>query len=179
MLLYLVRHGIAVDRAPQAATRGASHSVHAGHDVMTDAERPLTLRGRKRARAAAEGLRDLGAEPDAMLSSPLVRAEQTAKLFAQTFDFPAGDIKLTDTLKSSGVPADLLRELAKLGAKEVMCFGHEPQLSQVIAYLLHARSAATELRRAGVACFELKTLVPPSGMLVGLYSAKALRMLRK
>jgi len=179
MLLYLVRHGIAVDRTPTGAGRGASHALHAGHDVMPDAERPLTLRGRKRSRAAAEGLRALGAKPDAMLTSPLVRAEQTAKLFAQAFDFPADEIRLTDTLKSSGVPADLLRELGKLGAEEVMCFGHEPHLSHVIAYLLHTRTAGTELRRAGVACFELKTLLPPSGMLVGLYSAKALRMLGK
>jgi hypothetical protein len=49
----------------------------------------------------------------------------------------------------------------------------------VIAYILHARTTGTELRRAGAACFELKTLSPPSGLLVGLYSAKALRMLGK
>ena len=183
MLIYLVRHGIAVDRMPlgtaRGGARGASHAVHAGHDAMPDAERPLTLRGRKRSRAAAEGLRALGAKPDAMLSSPLVRAEQTAKLFAQTFDFPADEIRLTDALKSSSVPADLLRELAKLGAQEAMCFGHEPHLSHVIAYILHSRGTSTELRRAGVACFELKTLSPPSGLLVGLYSAKALRMMGK
>jgi phosphohistidine phosphatase len=179
MLLYLVRHGIAVDRTPTGAKRGASHSLHAGHDAMPDAERPLTLRGRKRSRAAAEGLRALGAKPDAMLTSPLVRAEQTAKLFAQTFDFPADEIRFSDALKPAGVPAELLRELAKLGASEVMCFGHESHLSQVIAYILHSRTTGTELRRAGAACFELKTLSPPSGLLVGLYSAKALRMLGK
>jgi phosphohistidine phosphatase len=184
MLLYLVRHGIAVDRAPQGGTRGTSRAesraeAPAGHNIMTDAERPLTLRGRKRARAAAEGLRALGAKPDAMLSSPLVRAEQTAKLFAQAFDFPGDDIRLTDALKSSSVPADLLREIGKLGANEVMCFGHEPHLSHVIAYILHSRNTGTELRRAGVACFELKTLSPPSGLLVGLYPAKALRMMGK
>ena len=72
MLLYLVRHGIAVDRTPTSAKRGASHSLHAGHDAMPDAERPLTLRGRKRSRAAAEGLRALGAKPDAMLTSCLL-----------------------------------------------------------------------------------------------------------
>jgi phosphohistidine phosphatase len=173
MLLYLVRHGIAVDRKPQRAGHGA------GGEMMADAERPLTLRGRKRTRAAADGLRALGAKPDAMLSSPLVRAEQTAKLFAQAFDFAGDKIRLTDALKSSSVPADLLREIAKLGAKEVMCFGHEPHLSHVIAYILHSRATGTELRRAGVACFELKTLLPPSGLLVGLYPAKALRMLGK
>ena len=183
MLLYLVRHGIAVDRVPHGSShggaRGASHSLHAGHDMIPDAERPLTLRGRKRSRAAAEGLRVLGVKPDAILTSPLVRAEQTAKLFAQVFDFPADEIRLSDNLKSSTVPADLLRELAKLGAHTAMCFGHEPHLSQVIAYILHARTASTELRRAGVACFELKTLLPPSGMLVALYPAKALRLLGK
>jgi phosphohistidine phosphatase SixA len=177
MLLYLVRHGIAVDRAEHGAARGASHSLHAGHDMMADADRPLTLRGRKRARAAAEGLRVLGAKPDAMLSSPLVRAEQTCRLFAHVFDFPADNIRLTEALRSGSAAVDLLRELQKGGAHEVMCFGHEPHLSSVIAYILHARNNGTELRKAGVACFELKTLVPPSGMLVGLYSGKALRLL--
>jgi phosphohistidine phosphatase len=179
MLLYLVRHGIAVDRTPQGGVRGGSHAHHTGHEPIPDAERPLTLRGRKRSSAAAEGLRALGAKPGAMLSSPLVRAEQTAKLFAQVFDFAADEIRLTDALKSSSVPADLLREIGKLGAQEVMCFGHEPHLSHVIAYILHARATGTELRRAGVACFEMKTLAPPSGLLVGLYSAKALRLLGK
>jgi phosphohistidine phosphatase len=179
MLLYLVRHGIAVDRAPRAAGRGSARSLQAEQEVLPDAERPLTLRGRKRSRAAAKGLLALGAKPDAMLTSPLVRAEQTARLFAQVFEFPAGDIRLTDTLKASGTPADLLRELAKLGAHSVMCFGHENHLSQVIAYILHARAPVTELRKAGVACFELTTLSPPTGTLAGIYSAKALRMMGK
>jgi phosphohistidine phosphatase len=165
MRLYLIRHGIAIDRAEPKCP--------------PDPERPLTPRGRRRTRASAEGLRALGVEPDALLSSPLVRAMQTAEIFADVLRFPVPKIQQTDALKVASPPGELLRELAKLRARQVLCFGHEPHLHQVIGHILRAQSQVTELKRAGIACLEVRTFSPASGQLFALYPARTLRMLRK
>lgn len=165
MRLYLIRHGIAVERSDPKCP--------------PDPERPLTPRGRRRTRASAEGLLALGVEADALLSSPLIRAMQTAEIFADVLGFPVPEIQQTDALKVASPPTELLRELAKTRARQVLCFGHEPHLHQVMAHILRAQSQITELKRAGIACLELKTFSPASGQLVALYPARTLRMLRK
>ncbi|MBZ5503735.1 MAG: histidine phosphatase family protein [Acidobacteriia bacterium] len=70
MILYVVRHGIAVDRG--------------GHGAPAEAERPLTPEGVQKTHTAALGLRALGAKPGAVITSPYVRAAQTAP----TLPFP-------------------------------------------------------------------------------------------
>ena len=153
MRLYLIRHGIAVDRSEPKCP--------------PDPERPLTPRGRRRTRASAEGFLALGVEPDALLSSPLIRAMQTAEIFADVLGFPVPKIQQTDALKVASPPSELLRELAKLRARQVMCFGHEPHLHQVHrAHILRAQSQVTELKRAGIACLETEDVfagVGPTG----------------
>jgi phosphohistidine phosphatase len=67
MELYLIRHGIAADPA----------------EYRTDEERPLTDRGRQKTAQVAQRLYDLGIRFDLILSSPLVRAQQTAALLQQ------------------------------------------------------------------------------------------------
>lgn len=140
MILYLVRHGIAVDRTDPKSP--------------PEAERPLTARGVQKTRAAALGLRALGAKPDVMITSPFVRAAQTAEIFAETLGFALEKIRVSETLKPAENPADILKELSRLRAKEVACFGHAPHIDLLVAQLAGARSAFTVLKKAGVACFE-------------------------
>ncbi len=140
MILYLVRHGIAVDRTDPKCP--------------TDPERPLTARGVQKSRSAALGLREMGAKPDAILTSPYVRAAQTAEIFAEALGFPVEKIRVSEFLKPGDNPAETLREAAKLRVKEVACFGHAPHLDRLIAYLVEARTAFTELKKAGAACLE-------------------------
>jgi phosphohistidine phosphatase len=140
MILYLVRHGIAVDPTD---TKSAP-----------DQERYLTAEGVKKTRTAALGLRGLGAKPDILITSPYVRAAQTAEIFAEALGFSLEKIRASEALKPSGNPADLVKEILRLRAKEVMCFGHAPQLDQMISLLAGARGVFTSLRKAGVACFE-------------------------
>ena len=61
---------------------------------------------------------------------------------------------MNDSLKPAGNPAEILKEIAHLRAKEVACFGHAPHLDLMVAQLAGARSAFTELKKAGAACFE-------------------------
>jgi len=165
MRLYLVRHGLAVDRDdPQCPP---------------DAERPLTPKGLKKTRAAAEGFRALEIEPDVVLTSPWLRAAQTAEIFCEVLGFPLNKIVRTDALKGDSNPTDLFRELAKLKAKEVVCFGHEPHLHQVIGAVLNPGATIPELKKAGMAFLDLQRVSPPRGKLLALYPAKTLRLLSK
>src|SRR6202140_5468933 len=100
MRLYLVRHGVAVDREDP--------------DSPPDTERPLTPKGVKKSHAAAVGLRALGVKPDAVLTSPWLRAVQTAEIFCEVIGFPSNKIIRTDFLKGTSTPTELLRELAKM-----------------------------------------------------------------
>ena len=165
MLLYLIRHGIAVDReAPNAPT---------------DTERPLTPRGIKKTYAAALGLRALDVKPNAVLTSPWLRAVQTAEIFCEALRYSSKKIIHTDALKGTSAPVELLRELQPMKAKVVLCFGHEPHLHLVISHVLHTGAQITELKKAGLALLDLERAVPAQGRLLALYPASALRQLGK
>lgn len=165
MDLYLIRHGIAMDREDPRCP--------------PDPERPLTPKGMKRTRAAALGLRALKIKPDAVLTSPWLRSAQTAEIFCEVIGFPSRKIVHADALKGTSSPAELFRELAKLRAKSVFCFGHEPHLHLVVGHVLHTAAKITELKKAGVACIDLERISPPQGQLVALYPPGALRELGK
>ena len=166
MLLYLVRHGIAIDREDP-------------HCPPDDTKRPLTPKGIKRTHAAALGLRALGVKPNAALTSPWLRALQTAEIFCEILGYPSKNIIRTDALKGASTPPDLLRELQGTKGKVVLCFGHEPHLHVVISHILHTSAKITELKKAGVAVLELDRAVPAQGRLVALYPASTLRLLGK
>jgi phosphohistidine phosphatase len=163
MHLYLIRHGIAVDREDP--------------NCPPDTERPLTPKGMKRTHVAALGLRALDVKPDAVLTSPWLRAVQTAEMFCETIGYSSKKIVRTDALKGTSTPADLLRELQSMKTKVVLCFGHEPHLHLVIGHVLHTSAKITELKKAGLALLE--RILPPQGRMLALYPASALRLLAK
>jgi phosphohistidine phosphatase len=165
MHLYLIRHGIGVDREDP--------------NCPPDTERPLTPKGVKRAHAAALGLRALDVNPNAVLTSPWLRAVQTAEIFCETIGYSSKKIIRTDALKGTSQPSELLRELQSMKAKVVLCFGHEPHLHHVIGHVLHTTAKITELKKAGLALLELERVSPPQGRLLALYPASTLRLLAK
>ena len=140
MILYLVRHGIAMDRTDPKCP--------------PEAERPLTARGVQKTRSAALGLRAMGAKPEVMITSPFVRAAQTAEIFAEALGFAVEKIRVNDHLKPAANPGEIIKEIAHVRAKEIACFGHAPHMDLTIAHLAGARTPFTELKKAGVACFE-------------------------
>ncbi|HSY58563.1 MAG TPA: phosphohistidine phosphatase SixA [Terriglobales bacterium] len=140
MILYIVRHGIAVDRTDP--------------NSPPEPERPLTARGVKKTRLGALGLAKMGIKPDLFITSPLIRAVQTAEIVAEALGFAPNKIRASDDLKPAANPAEFLKELARLKAKEVMCVGHAPHLDTMISQLAGARGVFTSLKKAGVACFE-------------------------
>ncbi len=140
MILYLVRHGIAVDRTDPKCP--------------PEAERPLTAKGVQKTRSAALGLEALGAKPDVLISSPYVRAAQTAEIFAEALGSSPEKIRVSEALKPAENPATILNEISRLRAKEVMLVGHAPHLDLLVSHLAGARGPFTSLKKAGVACLE-------------------------
>jgi len=140
MILYIVRHGIAMDPTDPKSP--------------PEPERPLTAKGVQKTRAAALGMQALGAKPDIFITSPYVRAAQTAEVFAEALGFPPEKIRASDALKPGGNPEEFIKEISKLRVKEVMCFGHAPHLDQLIYLLAGGKGVFTALKKAGVACFE-------------------------
>jgi phosphohistidine phosphatase len=162
MQLYIVRHGIAIDRQDPKCP--------------PDPERYLTEEGVEKTKQVAKGVAALGITGDLFLTSPYVRAVQTAEIFASALDYAKQKIRRTDLLLPGGEPSHLLRELARdKQASTVFLFGHAPQLDDVLATALGAKKHITTLKKAGVAFLELKRLSPPIGQLVWLATPKMLR----
>lgn len=141
MRLYLLRHGIAIDREDP--------------ECPADGERWLTPRGAERTRAAAAGLRRLGVRPRALWSSPLVRAVQTAEIAARVLDLDPEAVRRTDVLSPDALPEDLLVELVSSDG-DTLCVGHAPNLDDVLAYALGwSGDGLPRLKKAGAACVDL------------------------
>jgi len=162
MQLYIVRHGVAIDREDPKCP--------------SDPERFLTDEGVEKTRQAAKGVAEIGAVPDLMLSSPYVRAVQTAEIFARALEYPKSKIQKTSLLLSGAEPLQLFRELSKnKEVSAVFLFGHAPHLDDILATAMGSKHQFTSLKKAGVALVELKRLVPPSGELLWLATPKLLR----
>src|SRR5882724_13670457 len=99
MQLYIVRHGIAIDREDPKSP--------------PDPDRYLTEEGIERTRQVAKGIVALGATADLLMSSPYVRAMQTAEIFASEFDYAKQKIRRTDLLLPGAEPSLLFRELVR------------------------------------------------------------------
>lgn len=162
MELYIVRHGIAIDREDPKCP--------------ADPERFLTDEGLEKSRQVAKGVAEVASVPDLILTSPYLRALQTAELFAERLEYPKQKIQKSDLLLPGAEPLQLFRELSK--NKELSCVfvcGHAPHLDDLIATAIGTKHHISSLKKAGVAFVELKRLVPPAGELIWLATPKLLR----
>jgi phosphohistidine phosphatase len=166
MELYIVRHGIAIDREDPKSP--------------PDPERYLTEEGMERTREVANAVTAFGSSAEVLVSSPYVRAMQTAEIFAAAFAYPKSKIRKTDALLPGAEPLAFFRELARdKQVSAVFCFGHAPHVDGLIATALGLKHYVTSMKKAGVALLELKRLSPPSGQLVWLATPKLLRRAAK
>jgi phosphohistidine phosphatase len=109
-----------------------------------DAERKLTAKGEEQARAAGVALRNLGLKPDLVLTSPKVRARDTAELACKEIG-----CDYTTEPRLAGGSFDALDLAAGLG--EVLLVGHEPDFSDVVGELTGGR---IDLKKGGIAAVE-------------------------
>jgi phosphohistidine phosphatase len=149
MMLYVVRHAIAEDAPPGG----------------TDAGRRLTPAGRRKMEGVVRGLRVLEVEPDAVITSPLVRAVETARIVVAGLR-GAPEPRELEALEPDVAPADTLRGLRPFGrSQHAMIVGHEPNLSSVLALLLTGApgGAAIELKKGACAAVEVSAFEPGGG----------------
>lgn len=164
MLVYLMRHGIAVDRADP--------------DCPPEAKRPLTEKGARRTLAAAKGLARMVQAPDVIVSSPYRRAEETAQLVAEAFSLDRKRIERTPALLPEANPSELFAYLEQHSGKTVLCSGHAPNLDLVLAASLGAkRMSVTALKKAAVACLQFSALRAGLADLLWLAEPRFLRAL--
>lgn len=130
-MIYLLRHGDAED---------------GGGD---DAARRLTAKGRRQAGLAGRALAALGAEIDACLTSPKLRAAETAQLACEALSL---EPETAAELRGGGFEAPTLAA----GRGDVLLVGHEPDLSDEVARLTGARA---KMRKGGLAILDGSTLV--------------------
>jgi len=160
--LYLVRHGIAAER---------------GKEWPDDSKRPLTHKGIARMGQVAAGLKDLQVSLDLILTSPLVRARQTADLLHQGL---GGSTPLEETalLAPGGRPAELLDHLrSHKKADRIALVGHEPDLGQLAAFLIGAK-APLVFKKGGVCRIDFEKFPPvPPGQLHWFALPRMLRAL--
>lgn len=158
--LYLIRHGIAAER---------------GSDYPDDSKRPLTSAGIARLRKEAKALVALDVDFDLIISSPLVRAKQTAEVFAQTMS-SRPSVTLSDALAPAGTPASVFQELAKHMRKaRIALVGHEPNIGELAARLIGARTPI-EFKKGAICRIDFEVFPPKGvGMLRWLVPPKLLR----
>lgn len=156
MFLYLLRHAEAEPYRPE------------------DFSRKLTGKGEKQAKSVGNFLTDRGIQPDLILTSPVVRARQTAGIVAEELKL---DLPTEVPWMACGMnPERALAELAGYTRLDsLMIVGHEPDFSALVAHLLDlGSSASVNISKASLTCIEMSRPVAGSGLLRFLIPVKLL-----
>lgn len=145
--LYLIRHGVAAER---------------GEAYPDDSRRPLTARGVAKLRDEAKGLAALEVSFDLIITSPLVRTRQTADVISESLQGKPA-VVTSDALAPAGTPAAVIQEVARHARlARIALVGHEPNLGELAAQLIGARSPI-EFKKGAVCRIDFDVL-PPKGL---------------
>ena len=164
--LYIMRHGLAVARGSVG--------------FADDERRPLQPEGKEKMGEIAEGLKRVGVELDWVVSSPLVRAVETARIIAESLA-PSAAVDVCDAMRPGGAPEDVIAFLAKRTDRtRVLVVGHEPDLSELAARLIGAGSHSNLAFKKGGCCMINFEEFPPRspGQLEWWLTPRLMRRLR-
>jgi phosphohistidine phosphatase len=154
--LVFFRHGIAADTLP-------------------DSSRPLTEEGIRKTNASAEGLKKMAIPFDRVLTSPWLRASQTAAILSEVL-MTAAPEEMPE-LAGDHTAGELLEALRNCAGRSFLLVGHQPLLGDAVATLLGAAGRCEiDLRKSG-ACSILVDTLPPRkpAVLNWLLTSKQLR----
>ena len=146
MNLFLLRHGIAVERGLP------------GYE--DDSQRPLTSKGATRIHRIAQVAKRLGLKFDLVLSSPYLRAQQTAQTVAAFYKME-DRLRLTENLNPTAPPAELIGEINETYADvlSILLVGHEPYLSTLAGMLLAGdEQVVLAFKKGGLCKFSIDEL---------------------
>jgi phosphohistidine phosphatase len=136
MDIYLIRHADAVPLGEQG--------------IKKDADRPLTERGKAQSKVLAVGLQRRGIRPGLLLTSPLLRAKQTADELLRHWD-PKPELRICEELLPGCKRAKLARYLEEWHGDSVALVGHQPDLGEFAAWLIGGKKANIDFAKAGAA----------------------------
>lgn len=165
MEIYILRHGKAEG---------------IGFKIKSDAKRRLTTAGREEMGLIAEGIRNLKASFDYVVSSPLVRAKETADVVTMRLYGKNTAVTLWDELKPEADVTDTHRLLAKLPSDaKILLVGHSPHLTRLISSMISQTGTAIILKKGGLAIIDgnphhLKI----AGSLRSLFTPRQLKLCR-
>lgn len=157
MEIYLLRHGIAEDAGP-----GGS-----------DARRALTGEGREKLRRVLGRARGAAAAPSLILTSPLLRARQTAEIAAEALGYD-GELVESGALAPQGTPRGVWEEIcARRSSPALLLSGHEPLLSRVVAFLLGTPALQVEMKKGALVRIDVEAFgSEPRGVLMWMLTPK-------
>jgi len=140
MKIYLVRHGIAYEPGEP------------GYE--DDAQRPLTDKGRDKLSKVAHVLKRLSVKPDVILSSPYLRARQTAEILARELKYKKDKIEFSERLLPASQPELIIAQIIeKYIVEELVIVGHEPCLGLIIGVLAAGdQDLSINLKYGSVCC---------------------------
>jgi phosphohistidine phosphatase len=155
-VLYFVRHGAAED---------------AQQWLGSDFDRPLTSKGRKQMVRVVKRLAEAEIEVDVIATSPLVRAQETAKIVAERLGVERvlEDSRLADGFDQRKL-LDILRDLGVV--EHLMLVGHEPTMSFTVGRIIG--NARLDFKKGAIACVDLPDATSTSGTLLWLSPPKLL-----
>ena len=134
MELYILRHGIAED----------------GHAGLPDEQRQLTAEGRSKLREVLKAARRAGVSPSLILTSPLVRAVQTAEIASEELSYK-GDLVRTRALVPDADPSETWSEI-RLHSDEgqLLLASHNPLCASLAGYLLGSRELWVDYKKGAI-----------------------------
>ena len=140
MDLYLIRHAIAEEAGPK---------------YEEDNLRPLTHKGRDKMKKIAQGLWELEIQLDLILTSPAIRALETAKILANRLDVKKSKVIPIQQLEATGYADQFINEINEKynEAQTVAIIGHEPYLSNLISVLLTGEPDVSLTLKKGGVCY--------------------------
>ncbi len=144
MDLLILRHGEAGKRSPSPG----------------DSKRTLTAEGRQEIADLSNGIKSLEIKLDGILTSPLLRAKQTAEIVAKSLKYK-GAIEELDSLKPEGSKLEFYSVLSKLKQDSmILVVGHEPYLSEMIGEAISQSGCRINLKKAGLARIKVISTLP-------------------
>jgi phosphohistidine phosphatase len=158
--LYLFRHGIAED----------------GQPGKPDSDRALTDEGRRKVAEVLKTARRAGVQPSLIVSSPYLRAAQTAKVAVEELRYE-GDVIETEALVPHGSPDSVWSELRDYREESaILLAGHEPLLGHLVSYLLASPALRVDMKKAAMVRIDVEGFgATPHGQLRWMLTPKLAR----
>ncbi len=137
MNVYLLRHAHALDIGQEG--------------VQNDEDRPLSEEGHRQMRVVSEAVKRLGLKFDQVLSSPLRRAQETARDLCKLAGVPETALLTCEQLEPGVSSKKLMKRLRGLEANDVVLVGHAPDLGEHTTWLVGSKKARLEIAKGGLA----------------------------